>query len=373
MRTAARLLSAAVVLLATFASLGFGPALVDRDDPQMALGDTALQQLSAGGLPDTRAAAELIMDCETGEVLFEINAHVRRAPASITKIMTALVALDKGDLKQHVLIQPEDVQDGAAMGVYTGDVLTLEDLLWGMLLPSGNDAAHAIARAVGGTVPAFVEMMNAKAADLGLTDTHFANPHGLDAPGHYSTAYDIAVMARVALANPVFARMVATDRHTVEASRQFQLENANGLILHKEMVPGVDGVKTGSTEAAGECLVASATRQGQRFIVVVLGADDREGAAASLLDHAFSTYIRRRLGPPAHTMFFDEAGQKRLVQMASPDEALATAWEWASLRSYVQVDTRSAKLSAGQQVGVVSYYAGDREIARRPLVLKAPY
>src|SRR3990172_91439 len=178
--------------------------------------------------------------------------------------MTALLALERGQLDRLVRVDVDASQLGysSVMGLRPGEELTLEDLLYGLLLPSGNDAALAVAGHLGGSVARFVDLMNQRAAELGLVNTHFANPHGLDAPEHYSSAADLVRLARTAMANPTFAKIVSTRERTVRGKlATYELRNTNRLL---GTYPGVDGVKTGSTDAAGQCLVAAAQRGGGR-------------------------------------------------------------------------------------------------------------
>ncbi|MDP2659964.1 MAG: D-alanyl-D-alanine carboxypeptidase, partial [Dehalococcoidia bacterium] len=182
-----------LLLLAPFL-VGFSPPGITASDEALApLRPSDLRKMLAIQRPDLTASAALIMDAATGKVVFEKQSHQRRAPASITKMMTAIVALEKGKLADKITVPRIPLPEESSMGLAWGDVLTLEDLLWGLLLPSGNDAATVIAYSLGGgSMSAFVDMMNQKASQMGLKDTHFVNPHGLDEEGHYSTAYDLA-------------------------------------------------------------------------------------------------------------------------------------------------------------------------------------
>jgi D-alanyl-D-alanine carboxypeptidase len=171
------------------------------------------------------------------------------------------------------------------MGLRPGMEIRLLDLLYGLLLPSGNDAALAIAQYIAGSTPDFVDLMNQRAQDLGLEDTHFVNPHGLDDPNLYSSAFDLAVLGRHFMANPLLAQIVRT-RVWQPAWEEEPLINDNGLLEH---YPGLDGVKIGLTERAGQTMLASAQRGGRRLFVTVLGSRDRYGDVTSLLDWAFTS------------------------------------------------------------------------------------
>ena len=227
----------------------------------------------------------ILMDSTTGRVLYEKNADERSLIASTTKIMTALIVCEQCNVLDRMRIPKEAVGiEGSSMYLREGEVLTLQELLYGLMLSSGNDAAVALAIYCGGTVEGFAEMMNDKARVLGLKDTHFENPNGLDSPGHYSTARDLAVLASHAMENPIFYKTVSAKNVTVG---QRCLRNHNKLLWQVE---GADGVKTGFTKAAGRILVSSATRNGRRLIAVTIDdpADWQDHGA--LLEEGFSRY-----------------------------------------------------------------------------------
>lgn len=238
--------------------------------------------------PKIEAGAAIVVDMKSGRVLYEKNAHTRRAIASTTKIMTAIVAIEKGNLDDKVKVSKKAASiRGSTIHLKAGEELTLKELLYGLMLRSGNDAAIAIAEHIGGSVEGFAALMNEKVKELGLKNTQFVTPHGLDTPGHYSTAYELAQIARYALNNPTFSQIVGTQNINA-AGRSFYTTN--------EMLgayPGADGVKTGYTGQAGRCLVTSATRNDMRFISVVLNCSSRTVRAQSsraILDYAFNNY-----------------------------------------------------------------------------------
>lgn len=236
------------------------------------------------------AGSAILMDAQTGRVLYEKEANRQRLMASTTKIMTALVVCEQMNVLDRVAVPKEAVGiEGSSMYLQTGEILTVQDLLYGLMLHSGNDAAVALAIYCGGTVEGFVELMNDKAHRLGLRNTHFANPNGLDAPGHYSSARDLATLAAYAMENPVFRQTVSTK--TVNAGSR-ALRNHNKLLWS---VDGADGVKTGYTKASGRILVSSCTRQGRRLIAVTM--DDRNDWQdhAKLLEDGFSRFSPRQL------------------------------------------------------------------------------
>jgi len=235
------------------------------------------------------AIAAVLMDAGTGQVLYGRNAHLPWPPASTTKIMTALVALDQMPLDARITITPAVARFrvGAVVGLPAGARIPLRDLLYALLLASGNDAALAIAEGVAGTVPAFVDRMNAKAAQLGAFQTHFTSPHGLYDREHYSTAYDLALITRVALENPTFRQIVHTRAWTLDLPGRAprRLINHNRLLAR---YPGADGVKTGYVHQSGQTLVASATLHGWRLIAVVLDSRRIYTDASRLLDYGFA-------------------------------------------------------------------------------------
>ena len=231
-----------------------------------------------------------VMDGQTGQVLYEKNADRQALIASTTKIMTALLICEQCNVLDRMEIPKEAVGiEGSSMYLQEGEILTLQELLYGLMLQSGNDAAVALAIYCGGTVSDFAQLMNDKAHRLGMKNTHFVNPHGLDAPGHYSTARDLAILAAYAMNNPLFAQTVSAKTVTVG---QRYLRNHNKLLWQLD---GADGVKTGFTKAAGRILVSSAVRQGRRLIAVTINAPEDWNDHKYLLEHSFCAYTPQTL------------------------------------------------------------------------------
>lgn len=225
-------------------------------------------------------------------VLFGVNERLRLPPASLVKIATAVLAIEQGDLDRPVVVDVDawtmEVEaDSSVMGLGAGDRFTLRDLLYGMLLPSGSDAAVAIARAVAGDETEFVAQLNALAARLGLTGTRFADVDGLADAGQNSTAYDLALLGRYAMSLAAFREVVSAERWVARGSRDIELLNTNPLLGYTD---GVDGVKTGFTDGAGRTFVASATRNGHQVFVVLLNDPYRARDAIALIEWAFATY-----------------------------------------------------------------------------------
>jgi len=249
---------------------------------------------AGSGVPDppsVTADAAVLMDWRTGCVLFAKNAYRRRPPASTTKILTAVVILENARLSERVKVSRNAAwTPGSSMPLREGQVLTLGELLWGILLRSANNGCVAAAEHIAGSERAFVEMMNRRAAELGACGTHFQNSSGLHAPSHYTTAYDLAVIARYALTIPAFEAIVRTRQASlyVDGSEaEMRLRNTNSLLW---TFTGAEGVKTGTTDQAGKCLVASATRDGRRLISVVLRSADRYRDTEVLLEWGFRNY-----------------------------------------------------------------------------------
>lgn len=231
------------------------------------------------------AEKAILVDGETGRVLYEKDADSKSLIASCTKIMTALIVCEQCNVLDRVKIPKEAVGvEGSSMYLQEGEVLTVQELLYGLMLRSGNDAAVALAIYCGGTVEGFAELMNDKAHRLGLTGTHFENPHGLDSPDHHSTARDLAVLTAYAMKNPIFAKTVSTK--TVRVGER-SMTNHNKLLWQ---VDGADGVKTGYTKAAGRILVSSAVRDGRRLICVTINDGNDWADHVSLLEDGFSCY-----------------------------------------------------------------------------------
>jgi D-alanyl-D-alanine carboxypeptidase (penicillin-binding protein 5/6) len=239
--------------------------------------------------PQVTATAVAVLDEGSGSLLYGKNAQLPLPPASLTKVATAILALESGSLDDTVAVDVDSrkMKSSTVMGLLPGDVFSLRDLMYGLLLPSGNDAALAIGRHLGGSDGEFVAMMNALAARLGLERTHFANAHGLSARSHLSSAQDLALLARHAMSIPQFREMVVTTSRIVTGSRTIELSNLNPF-LH--IYPGGDGVKTGYTWRSGRTMLASATRAGHRVYVVLLNAPEMEKDAQLLMDWAFTSF-----------------------------------------------------------------------------------
>lgn len=241
--------------------------------------------------PNPTASSAILMDFTTGKVIFSKDSSERRAPASTTKILTALVALERGEMNRVITASKNASKtDGSSIWLAPGEEHTLEELLYGVLLSSGNDASVAVAESLAGSEAKFAAWMNEKAQAIGAKDSFFKNCNGLPEPGHYSTAYDLALITRYALHNPVFTEMVKTKTKTIEwPGREYDrlMVNHNKLLWRYQFA---DGVKTGYTRQAGKCLVASATKNGQQLIAVVLNSKDMYDDSKQLFEYGFNNY-----------------------------------------------------------------------------------
>ncbi len=236
------------------------------------------------------AQSAIVVDADSGRVLYEKEADRRSLIASTTKIMTALVVCRECNVLDRVQIMPEAVGiEGSSMYLKAGEVLTVQELLYGLMLHSGNDAAVALAIFCGGTVEGFVQLMNDYARRMDLRNTNFENPNGLDSPHHYSTARDLAVLTAEAMKNPIFAKTVST--RSVKVGQR-HLTNHNKLLWR---YPGADGVKTGYTKAAGRILVSSAVQEGRRLVAVTINAPNDWQDHEALLNLGFGQYTERQL------------------------------------------------------------------------------
>ncbi|MGQ9458093.1 MAG: D-alanyl-D-alanine carboxypeptidase family protein [Anaerolineae bacterium] len=344
--------------------LAFGPpSLTERDAGGMRITPAQVEALLALQAPPTLLAeAALLGDETTGQVLWEKNAHEPRAVASTTKIMTALIILERAHLDEEVVVSTAAAYTGGnKVGLAPGERLSVRDLLYGLLLNSGNDAATALAEHVAGTTAAFADLMNAKAQALGMAHTHFVNPHGLDAEGHYSSAYDLWLLAREAMKNSTFREIVATLSWT-SGARMYG--NLNLLLT---TYPGADGIKTGTSDWAGECLVASAMRRGHRLIAVVLHSPDRYRDATTLLDWGFAAYdwVPMRLQGRALNRFTLAERECRLA-LPGARELLLPRWGASLARPFRSI-TSSAE---GEPAAEWRLYLGDTLWLREPLSVR---
>ena len=241
--------------------------------------------------PDTSAVSACLIDANDNSVLYGKDEDRIMPPASTTKIMTAIIALESGKLDEPLVISQYAVNtEPSSLGLRVGDKITLREALAGMLLVSGNDAAVAVAETVAGSVPEFAKLMNDKARELGAVRTHFVNPHGLTSQGHYSTAHDMAIIASYAMKNPLFREMVGRTEYNMKYMDGHTKYVTTTNRFLKSGFWGANGIKTGFTNAAGDCLVASATRGLKTMIAVFYNDDYRWDDAQTWLEFGFSFY-----------------------------------------------------------------------------------
>jgi serine-type D-Ala-D-Ala carboxypeptidase (penicillin-binding protein 5/6) len=325
--------------------------------------------------PEVRAPSAIVVEASSGDVAFERNAAERRPIASTTKLMTALVAAESAPLDDVLTAEPYDAAPAeSVLGLRAGERMTVRDLLRALMLPSANDAAVTLAAGISGSVPAFVREMNARAEELGLRDTRYANPVGLDDPQARSSARDLARLAVALRRNPFLRRTADLPRVTLTSGdRRRTVVNRNRLVRE---VDEVDGLKTGRTEGAGYVLVGSATRDGVTVVSAVLGTPSeqaRDRDTLALLRYGLQRYRRTTLvrrGQPLGTAslrFRDE--RVRLVAGRSLSRVLRRDRR-ARLRVVGAPEELDGPLAAGTRVGTVEARVGDETVATTPLVLE---
>ncbi|MCR2042647.1 D-alanyl-D-alanine carboxypeptidase family protein [Anaerosalibacter massiliensis] len=238
--------------------------------------------------PVINAESSILIDVKSGRILYTLNPNKKMPMASTTKIMTALVALENGDLDDKIKVEKDFVGiEGSSIYIYEEEKISLRDLLYGLMLRSGNDAAMVIADHIGGDVENFVNLMNDKAKEIGALNTNFTNPHGLEDENHYTTAYDLGLISREALKHETFKEIVSSKSWTANRDKNNYFYNKNKTLWQYD---GGDGVKTGYTKRAGRCLVSSATKNGMQLVSVVLNDRDWFNDCYKLLDYGFENY-----------------------------------------------------------------------------------
>ncbi|HSX19043.1 MAG TPA: D-alanyl-D-alanine carboxypeptidase [Candidatus Saccharimonadales bacterium] len=239
--------------------------------------------------PEISALSAVAIDAKTGAILYQKEPTRHLLPASTTKLMTALVALENCTSDQHITINMVDKEPNQ-MGLATGDVITVESAIYGMLINSGNDAAYALSYSCAKSTEEFIKLMNQKAANLNMKNTNFANPQGYDDPQEFSTAEDLAQLARVAVANPLIAKVVATKSTVVtdvSGNKTYYLENVNKLL---GIVDGIEGIKTGETPGSLQVLITKTTRNNNTVVTVVLGSQNRFLDSKSLIEWVYANH-----------------------------------------------------------------------------------
>lgn len=331
-----------------------------------------VRPVRAEGL-DVSAKAACLMERDSKRVLYQKNAQVKLPMASTTKIMTALLAVENCDLNQTLTVPPEASGiEGSSIWLSPGEKLTVEELLYGLMLSSGNDAAMTLALHMGGSVEGFAAMMNAKAKELGANDTNFVTPNGLHDENHYTTAYDLALISAYAMSNGDFQRIVGTKTKTIpwEAGQwDRSLKNKNKILWQYE---GGNGVKTGYTSNAGKCLVSAANREDMQLIGVVLNCGDMFPESQRMLDYGFDHYEMMTLYDQEQSFGKMPVADGVLSQVEFVAEGTVrlpvTAEEKATVKADMKLDSGlTAPVKQGQEIGQVDVYIGENLISSMPV------
>lgn len=310
----------------------------------------------------TNAKASALIDVESGRILYSNNGDTSMRIASLTKIMTAIVAIEHGKLTDMVKVSKRAAgREGSSIYLQLGEEMSLSNMLYGLMLRSGNDAATAIAEHVGGSEDGFVHLMNEKAIFLGLTHSQFKNPHGLDEEGHYSSANDLAKLTAYALKNKVFKEIVSTKEKKVpnpHDSWDYKYINKNKML---GMYEGADGVKTGYTKKALRCLVSSATREGQQLVAVTINDSDDWIDHRKMLDWGFQFYPLQQLVQRGEEIvgYPYAVGQTFKFPLAKEESELVQS-------RLVLIDQNTTRFTLGER-GVVEWYLNDEFIGKVPV------
>ncbi|VBB07971.1 peptidase s11 d-alanyl-d-alanine carboxypeptidase a [Lucifera butyrica] len=328
-----------------------------------------------GGVPEITAKSAIVIDATTGRVLYAKNAEQRHYPASTTKIMTLIIALEKGNLNGTVTASKNAAStEGSSLSLSAGEQLKLLDLLYGMMLISGNDATVDVAENIAGSVPNFARLMTEKAHAIGAVNTNFVNSSGLPDPNHYTTAHDLARIAAYGYTNvPMFAQIVSTKHKIIPwagKDHDRDLYNENKMLW---LYNGANGVKTGYTEVAGPCLVSAAKRDNLQLIAVVLDSDQMWDDSIALLNYGFSQVKPLTLlnkGDIMKTIRVDN-GKSTVLSLAA-DASLTVPVSDGDKDQYHTVieapEHIAAPVTAGEKIGVVKTMYKDREVASTDLV-----
>lgn len=329
---------------------------------------------------EVSAPSAVLIDAQTGKVLYEKNSHQRRAPASTTKIMTSIIVLEHGNLADVVKVgkrAKERAAGESSAWLEVGEVQTLEDILYAILVKSANDAAVAAAEHISGTVEKFVAEMNKKTQELGLHDTHFSNPHGFYGEKHYSSAYDLAMMGRYAMLHfPRFAEIVKTKKKMIPwANHPWNrvLRNHNKLLWKYAYA---DGIKTGTTDQAGHCLVASATKNGWQLISVVMKSANTYADSQALLEYGFNhfkprTLVEKNAPVKKLSFFFGAPASLQVVAGEKFHEVLERRGGGGNVTQKVALKKLSLPVKKGEEVGRIEFYSAGAILGTVPLLAAA--
>ncbi|HUX86987.1 MAG TPA: D-alanyl-D-alanine carboxypeptidase family protein [Chloroflexota bacterium] len=366
-----------LIILIGFCLVGFGPpALIGSDRVASAVDADTLTQANIPPVPEIQAGAAAVVDGDNGRIVWGKNPHQSWPPASMTKMMTALVTLEHGNLDQVVTsnVDASKLVGDSVMGLHPGERLTLRQLLFGLLIPSGDDAAMALAPAVAGSEPQFVALMNQQASALGLTDTHFVNEHGLDAPGHLSSPYDMIAIGRAAMRYPLFRQIVSTQHTVIQGQWKYDLTNTNYFLGRR---PDVIGIKTGSTDLAGHVITVAEERSGHILYITVMHTPNYVPDVTALLDYydTHDEWVPLAL-PDTPLNVVSRGSSTGHLHVDSDLTMFLPRWQGDHLQTQLNL-TPDSPLRATDNpdlpdpnAGIATFYAGGEPLARLPLVVK---
>ena len=371
-----------LITIATALALSIG-MLMPTIAPAAVVDGDFVGGVKLAGVPALRASApdlyvpSGVLTTADGRELWARDPEARRAMASTTKIMTALVVLERADLEEEVVVDKIARTVGeSAMGLRVGERLTVRELLKGVLVQSGNDAATMIAEHVGGSVPAFVQMMNDKAKQLDLVNTHYANPHGLDAKDHYTSAEDLTALARIAMSDPTFRSIVGVYRIKVVSDRYTHWLQSHNVLL--KTYPGAEGIKTGWTSEAGYCVVFAAKRGGIELVGTVMGAASEAGRAQQakkLLDWGFAHYKPVTVvtaGEPAGRVRVSDYMERTVAARTAEATTMPVFDLLGPVKRRIELKADvPAPVRRGDRLGTMTIFQGDRMLAQVPVVAVA--
>lgn len=328
----------------------------------------------AQAAPEVSASSSVLMEAQTGKIVCGRAETERRPMASTTKIMSALLLLESGGLDEEFTVDPEAIKvEGSSMGLQEGDIVTKRALAIGMLLPSGNDAANVTAVKLAGSQAAFADLMNQKAEEIGMKDTHFVTPSGLEDPEHYSTAYDMALLTREALKNEDFRAICSQSTMQLSFGNppyQRWLKNSNKLLGYYQ---GCIGVKTGFTDEAGRCLVSAAEKNGVTLICVTLHDPNDWADHAALLDYGFTQVKNYRVNPPGNLSSVPVVGgtaERAGLQALNPPQIALMQEDMSKISTKtILPEFVYAPVKNGDEVGAVEYYLDGVRFASLPLIV----
>lgn len=325
----------------------------------------------AQGVGGLSSLSAVLYEPESGRILYEKDAHTPRPMASTTKLMTALIALEHCPPDMEIEVTAQAVRvEGSALGLRAGDRITMVDLVTGLLLVSGNDAANVVAYTVAGSIPAFAELMNARAAEIGMEDSTFVTPSGLDEGGHSSSAYDMALLAAEALKNETIASICAMKTAVIRFGnppRDVTVSNHNKLL---RLYPDAIGMKTGFTKKSGRCLVSAARRDGATLIAVTLNGGDYWNDHMALYNYGFTQVESVSLTPPELPALPVAGGQTGQVVLSTQTPPAKTLLAGEKEKLTVKIELPRfllAPVETGEEVGRVRYLAGERELCSMPV------